>query len=135
MVSNFSNVAYRQHWSIMYINHIMLFYALEMRPKGLTQQEIQKICEFDWDDSADEDNGEEEEKITTNLENIIEETLQSVIERREGIEVGLIERIVGEDNEVENEIQGEETVQEVFENINLESLRWRSAEIGECDTT
>lgn len=45
-----------------------------MRPKGLTQAEIEKFANFDWDDSADEENEEEEDR---NMDEIIEETLKN----------------------------------------------------------
>lgn len=53
-----------------------------MRPKGLSQREIQRIVEFDWNESEDDDdgNGGEEEE-----ENIIEENLEN-IKRMERIE-------------------------------------------------
>lgn len=45
-----------------------------MRPKGLTQAEIEKFVNFDWDDSADEEIEEEDR----NMEEIIEETLKNL---------------------------------------------------------
>ncbi|CAD7001484.1 unnamed protein product, partial [Ceratitis capitata] len=52
-------VAYMQHWSIVVI----------FKKKGLAKAEIEKFTNFDWDDSADEENEEDE---VENMDRIIE---------------------------------------------------------------
>lgn len=47
-----------------------------MRPKGLTEAEIKRIFDFDWNNSDDEE-GEEEEEVY-DLERVIEETIDQV---------------------------------------------------------
>ena len=65
-----------------------------MRPRGLTQADIEKIANFDWDDSEDEENDEEDQEGAVNFEIIIEETLQSVIDSGENVEAGIIEEMI-----------------------------------------
>ena len=43
-----------------------------MRPRGLTQADIEKIANFDQDDSEDEENDEEDQEAAVNFEIIIE---------------------------------------------------------------
>lgn len=105
-----------------------------MRPRGLTQAEIKKIVEFSWDDSEDDENEEEEQERMANFENVIEETLESLVDRGENMEIGLIEEIISKGND-ENEIEDEVVVEQVFEKIDLESLRWRSAEVMANNTS
>ncbi|XP_049306580.1 piggyBac transposable element-derived protein 1-like isoform X2 [Bactrocera dorsalis] len=102
-----------------------------MRPKGLTQAEIEKFANFDWDDSADEENEEEEDR---NMEEIIEETLKNLDNRAENVEVGLIDQFIRSENDGDLN-ENENVVQEVMEKIDLKSLKWRSAEIMESETT
>ena len=42
-----------------------------MRPRGLTQADIEKIANFDWDDSEDEENYEDDQEGAVNFEIII----------------------------------------------------------------
>lgn len=104
-----------------------------MRPKGLTQAEIEKITNFDWDVSEDEENEEEEEK-TVNFENIIEETLKNVIDSGENMEVNLIEELNSRED-VGTGSENREVLQEMMEKINFQSLRWRSQQFTDCNTT
>ncbi|XP_043064548.1 piggyBac transposable element-derived protein 3-like, partial [Drosophila ficusphila] len=102
-----------------------------MRPKGLSELEIQKICEFDWEDSNDEDENEGEEDKMDVLEAFIEESLQDIIQQGGNIEDELMK------STVLNTIQSDfdETVQQIYEKIDLNSLRWRHASKGkEMDT-
>ncbi|XP_015438099.1 PREDICTED: piggyBac transposable element-derived protein 3-like, partial [Dufourea novaeangliae] len=111
-----------------------------MRPKGLTESEITQIINFDWNNSDDEEGEEEEELYDSNLERVIEDTIDQVRTRGENVELNLITRIVekdvhGEADEiVENEGDTENIVTESFEKINLESLRWRNASLSVCET-
>ena len=89
-----------------------------MRPIGLTQADIEKIANFDQDDSEDKENDEEDQEGAVNFEIIIEETLQSVIESGEMI------RKSGDENE-NNEV----VIQPALEKIDLQSLK-----LSECDT-
>ena len=102
-----------------------------MRKKGLTQAEIEKIANYDWDDSADEENEEEEDR---NMDEIIEETLKNLDNRAENVEVDLIDQIIQNEN-VEEVNENANVVQEVMEKIDLKSLKWSSAEFIERDTT
>ncbi|XP_050324452.1 probable basic-leucine zipper transcription factor G [Bactrocera neohumeralis] len=54
---------------------------------SLTQAEIEKFANLDWDDSADEESEEEEDR---NMDEIIEESLKNLDNRAENVEVGLI---------------------------------------------
>jgi len=102
-----------------------------MRPKGLNELEIQKICEFDWEDSNDEDENEEPENKMDVLEAFIEESLQDIIQQGGTIEDELM------NSTVLNSMQSDfdETVQQIYEKIDLNSLRWRYASKGnEIDT-
>jgi len=96
-----------------------------MRSKGLSQTDIEKVLNFDWDNPEDEENAEEEQEEAANLENIIEETLQSLIDNCENVEVALIEELIG----TSDEGNYNDNVQEVAEKLYLQSLRWRSAEL------
>lgn len=104
-----------------------------MRRRDLTQAEIEKITNFDWDDSEDEENEEEQER-TVNLENIIEETLKNVIDNGENMEVDQIEELISRENDGA-ETENREVVQKVMEKIDLQSLRWRSQELMDCNTS
>ncbi|XP_053968406.1 uncharacterized protein LOC128869829 [Anastrepha ludens] len=80
----------------------------KMRPKGLTQAEIERFAKFDWDDSADDEIDEEEDQ---NMEEIIEKTLKYLDNRAENVEVGLIDQIIGSkdvEDLNENEIVAQE---------------------------
>ena len=55
----------------------------EMRPKCPTQTDIEKIVNFDWDNSADEKNYEEELEGAVSFEIITEELFQNVIDNGE----------------------------------------------------
>ena len=105
-----------------------------MRSKGLSQTDIEKVLNFDWDNPEDEENAEEEQEEAANLENIIEETLQSLIDNCENVEVALIEELIGTSDEGNYNDNVEEVMQEVVEKLDLQSLRWRSAELTEYDT-
>ena len=87
-----------------------------MRPRGLTQADIEKIANFDWNDSEDEENDEEDQE---GAEIIIEETLQSVIDSGENVEAEEMIRKSGDENENDEEI-----IQEALEKIDLQSLAW-----------
>lgn len=91
-----------------------------MRPRGLTQAEIEKITNFDWDDSEDEENEEEDEK-TVNLENIIEETLKNVIDSGENMEVNLIEELISRENDGAG-TENREVIQEMMEESRVYGL-------------
>ena len=86
-----------------------------MRPRGLTQADIEKIANFDWDDSEYEENIEEGQEGAVNFEIIIEETLQSVIDSGENVEAGIIEAMVGKSGD-ENE-NNEEIIQAALEKL------------------
>lgn len=107
---------------------------LDMRPKGLTKLEIEHICQFDWDDSGDENDGENAEDIDTldTLENFIEDTMQDVIANGENIEDALLKRSGCENN---NREFNDETVQEIFEKVNQDTLRWRINTSSENEAT
>ena len=93
-----------------------------MRPRGLTQADIEKIANFDWEDSEDEENDEEDQEGAVNFESIIVETLQSVMNSSENVEAGIIEEMIrksGDENENDEEI-----IQEALEKIDLQSLAW-----------
>ncbi|XP_039954159.1 ring-infected erythrocyte surface antigen-like [Bactrocera tryoni] len=91
--------------------------AETMRPKGLTQAEIEEFPNFDWDESEKEEMEREEEEEGENVEELIEIALQN-IEKNQGVEVGLIEELLGtEENAEQNE--NIETVQEVVEKFDL----------------
>lgn len=102
-----------------------------MRPKGLTQAEIEKFANFDWDDSADEENEEEED---ANMDRIIEETLKNLDNTAENMQVGLIDQFIRTEND-EDLSENENVAQEVMEKIDLQSLKWRSAEFMESETS
>lgn len=126
-----------QHWAIVAIfeKYNLFQYTLsKMRPKGLAQAEIERIANFDWDDSADDESEEEEYQ---NMEEIIEETLKNLDNRAENVEVGLIDQIIESKyvGDVEDFNENESVVQEVMEKIDVNSLRWRSVEFMECETT
>ena len=52
----------------------------EMHPKDLTQTDIEKIVHFDWRNSADEENDEEELEGAASFEIITDVILQNVID-------------------------------------------------------
>jgi len=59
-VSNFQSckVACGQPWAIASI-----FYIMKPKDKGLSNDDIEKILNFDWDVSTDEESGDELEDI------------------------------------------------------------------------
>lgn len=92
-----------------------------MRPKGLNELEIRKICEFDWEDSNDEDENEDPENNMEVLEAFIEENLNNIIEQGGNIEDELMKSTVL--NSIESGF--DETVQQIYEKVDLNNLRWR----------
>lgn len=103
-----------------------------MRPKGLTQAEIEEFANFDWDDSEDEEMEREEEEEGENVEEFIETTLKD-IEKHQGVEVGLIEELLDTEENAE-QIDNIEIVQEVVDKVDLATLKWSRTELLECDT-
>lgn len=99
-----------------------------MVSKGLSKAEIEKIIDFDWDDSADDEDWQEELERPENFESVIEETLQKKASNGENIEDGLIEGGLPKQTEG-SQIENEEVEQgEVGVNIDLLRLRWRNTE-------
>ncbi|CAD7001489.1 unnamed protein product, partial [Ceratitis capitata] len=66
-----------------------------MPPKGLAKPEIEKFANFDWDDSADEENEEHEDE---NMDRIIEESLKNLDNRAENMQVGFIDQFIATEN-------------------------------------
>ncbi|XP_049304776.1 piggyBac transposable element-derived protein 3-like [Bactrocera dorsalis] len=65
------------------------------------------------------------------------ETIEEVRKKGENVEMNLINEIIeggGNADEVENEVLTEKIVSETYEKINLDSLRWRSACLPDCET-
>lgn len=91
-----------------------------MRPqeKGLTNNDIERILNFDWDVSSDEESGDEVEDISA----VLERNLEGIVERGESIEIGLLDNILAD--EFEQESSG--AVNMCFEKIDPKSLKWRS---------
>ncbi|XP_054087559.1 piggyBac transposable element-derived protein 4-like isoform X2 [Zeugodacus cucurbitae] len=91
-----------------------------MRPqdKGLSNEDVQRILNFDWDVSTDEESGDEIEDVSA----VLEQNLQGIMERGESIEIGLLDNIITEDNEHES------CSSEGFciEKIDSKALKWRS---------
>ncbi|CAD7000886.1 unnamed protein product, partial [Ceratitis capitata] len=65
-----------------------------MRPKGLTQAEIEKFANFDWYFSAEEEN--EEEEI---MDRIIKESFKNLDNRAEKMQVGLNDQFITTEND------------------------------------
>ncbi|XP_054083710.1 piggyBac transposable element-derived protein 2-like isoform X2 [Zeugodacus cucurbitae] len=91
-----------------------------MRPqdKGLSNEDVQRILNFDCDVSTDEESGDEIEDVSA----VLEQNLQGIMERGESIEIGLLDNIITEDNEHES------CSSEGFciEKIDSKALKWRS---------
>ena len=81
-----------------------------MRPKGLSHNDIENILNFNFDESSDDENEETEEERMANLENVIEESLQSIID-----EGSVIEKLLGKESEQENIEREEEPLEDVME--------------------
>ena len=94
----------------------------QMRPRGLTQADIEKIANFDWDDSKDQENDEEDQEGAVNFEIIIEETLQSLIDGGENVEAGIIQEMIRKSGDENG--NDEDIIQEALEKIVLQSLAW-----------
>ncbi|XP_050338956.1 piggyBac transposable element-derived protein 3-like [Bactrocera neohumeralis] len=102
-----------------------------MTYKSLNVKEIEKFLNFDWDDSEMDSENEDIDEGDF-LENVIQQTLHKMDEN--DIDIELIEKVVGDGIEVSSETINEETAQ-VVEKINLDSLRWRSIGMNDCDTS
>lgn len=58
-----------------------------MRPqkKGMTKEDIERVLNFDWDASTDEESEDELEEISA----MLEQNLKGIVETGERIEIGL----------------------------------------------
>lgn len=99
-----------------------------MRPeqKGLTNDDVERVLNFDWDASSDEESGDELEDISA----VLEKNLEGILERGESIEIGLIENVVAE----EYDEQSCSAVNMCFEKIDAKSLKWRSRPFEDPET-
>ncbi|XP_052855098.1 piggyBac transposable element-derived protein 3-like [Drosophila gunungcola] len=91
-----------------------------MRPKekGLSNDDIERIVNFDWDVSSDEESGDEMEDISGMLEN----NLKSILERGESIEFEHIENLIDEKSIQENSVVADNC----FEKVDPKTLKWRN---------
>ncbi|XP_036347282.1 piggyBac transposable element-derived protein 1-like, partial [Rhagoletis pomonella] len=71
-----------------------------MRPqqKGLTNNDIEEMLNFDWDVSSDEESGDEVEDISA----VLERNLEGIVERGESIEIDLLDNILADEVEQES---------------------------------
>lgn len=105
-----------------------------MRPerKGLCEDEVRHILQFDWDGSCDEEEDEDVEDIS----DILQKSLEEVLERGEAVELDLIENLVlGGDERTENFENIPEVTESDYEKINLKTLRWRKKSFETDDIT
>lgn len=77
---------------------------------------MQKFCSFNWDESEDEENKEEEEEKISNFENIIEETLENMVNNGGSKEIGLIKKLLSKQKD-SKEHQNEEVVQHIWKKL------------------
>ena len=98
----------------------MLFMLhLDMRPKetGLTNEGIERIVNFDWDVSTDEESGDEMEDISTDLVN----NLERIVKTEEDAEMDIFENMKADNFERKPTILADNC----FEKVDVKTLRWR----------
>ncbi|XP_012157862.1 piggyBac transposable element-derived protein 3-like [Ceratitis capitata] len=91
-----------------------------MRPqdKGLSKDDIERVLNFDWDVSSDDESDDDMEDVSA----VLEQNFEGIVDRGESIEIDLLDNLIEEDNTQEHR-----SIQNMcIEKIDSKALKWRS---------
>ncbi|XP_053968363.1 uncharacterized protein LOC128869787 [Anastrepha ludens] len=99
-----------------------------MRPKekGLSDDDIERIVNFDWDASSDDESDDEMDDISA----VLEKNLEGIVQRGETIEIDLLENMIAEECEPKSCV-----ADNCFEKVDPKTLKWEKRPFAPLETS
>ncbi|XP_053968346.1 piggyBac transposable element-derived protein 3-like [Anastrepha ludens] len=99
-----------------------------MRPKekGLSDDDIERIVNFDWDASSDDESDDEMYDISA----VLEKNLEGIVQRGETIEIDLLENMIAEECEPKSCV-----ADNCFEKVDPKTLKWEKRPFAPLETS